>query len=211
MKIDDEYIVTELETLKVIGAPLRVQILEFVGMACESGRLPTVKQIADALELPANKLYYHVNLLEKHDLIRVAETRVVSGIIEKHYQIRAKRLLVDLNVVGTDDYSRDEKMELTLASVRSMFDNAYQNIEKSFRHRYKNNPEELPEDKKNPMHYGQSLLQLSSTQGKEIVAEMNALTKKYEDLNTAGGITFGLTVAFNPNYHLSTTQTEDAK
>ena len=211
MQIDEEYIVTELETLKVIGTPLRVQILEFVGIACESGRLPTVKQIADALELPANKLYYHVNLLEKHDLIRVAETRIVSGIIEKHYQIRAKRLLVDLNVVGTDDISRDEKMELTLTSVRSMFDNAYQNIEKSFRHRYKNMPEELPEFKKNPMHYRQSLLQLSSTQGKEFVVEMNALTKKYEDLNTAGGITFGLTVAFNPNYHLSTTQNEDAK
>ncbi|RLD10726.1 MAG: hypothetical protein DRI56_02150 [Chloroflexota bacterium] len=211
MKIDEEYTITELETLKVIGDPLRVQILEFVGMACESGRLPTVKQISDALELPANKLYYHVNLLEKHDLIRVAETQIVSGIIEKHYQIRAKRLLVDLNVAGTDNISRDEKMELTLASVRSMFDNAYQNIEKSFQYRYKNTPEELPEDKKNPMHYGQSILQLSPTQGKEFVTEMNALTKKYEDLKTAGGITFGLTVAFNPNYHLSTTQTEDAK
>ena len=211
MKIAEEYIITELETLKVIGDPLRVQILEFIGMVCEAGRLATVKELADALELPTTKLYYHVNLLEKHGLIQVAETKVVSGIIEKHYQIRAKHLRADLNVAGNGKIDRNEKMELTLTSVKSMFDNAYQNIEKSFLRRYKDTPEGLPEDEKSPMHYGQVLLELSPSQGKEFVVEMEDLIKKYKDIDSPEGMVFGLTVAFNPNYHLSTIKSEDTE
>lgn len=209
MRIDEEYTITELETLKVIADPLRVQILEFIGMVCDEGRLATVKEMADALDLPTTKLYYHVNLLEKHGLVQVAETKVVSGIIERHYRIRAKRLRADLNVAGEGQIDDNEKMELTLTSVRSMFDNAYQNIEKSFHRRYETMPEEFTEEEKNAMHYGQTLLRLSPSQGREFVDEMEALIKKYEDINAVEGVVFGLTIAFNPNYHLGTSQSND--
>ncbi len=209
MNIDQEFTITELETLKVISDPLRVQILELIGMACDSGKLTTVKQLAESLDRPPTKLYYHVNLLEKHDLIRVAETKVVSGIIEKHYQIRAKRIKADLNVAGAGEISRDEKMELALNSVSTMFDNAYQNIEKSFKFRLENSPDDLPESEKAPFHHGQSMLQLSPAQGKDLVAELETLIQKYAEINNPDGITFGLTLAFNPNYHLGTLSTDE--
>ena len=77
-------IVDNLETLKVLADPFRNQILEILS----PGAL-TVNQIAEKLGLESSKLYYHVNLLEKHDLIKVVNTTVKANIIEKHYWVAA--------------------------------------------------------------------------------------------------------------------------
>ncbi len=82
--------ITTLEALKVFSDPLRQQIIE----ALLDGP-KTVKQIAADLDLAPTKLYYHVNLLEEHDLIKVTETRIVSGIIEKHYVAAAHEYRIE--------------------------------------------------------------------------------------------------------------------
>ncbi len=86
----DVFIIRDVETLKVVADPLRLRILEVLRRGPS-----TVKQLATVLEAPLKKLYYHVNLLEAHALIRVVGTRLVSGIIEKQYQAAAHRLSVD--------------------------------------------------------------------------------------------------------------------
>lgn len=73
-----------LETLKVLADPFRNQILEVL-----AARPLTVNQIAEKLGVQPSKLYYHVNLLEKHGLIRVVETSVKANIIEKQYWVTA--------------------------------------------------------------------------------------------------------------------------
>ena len=74
----------DIETLRVLADPLRLRMLEVFG---QHGREPlTVKEIARSLGEPLTKLYYHVNLLEQHGLIVVASSRLVSGILEKHYR-----------------------------------------------------------------------------------------------------------------------------
>lgn len=84
-EIADEFVIEDLETLKVLTDNLRVRILRTFG------REPrTVKEIAERLDMPHTKLYYHVNMLEKHAIIKVVETRIVSGIIEKLYSVTAK-------------------------------------------------------------------------------------------------------------------------
>ncbi|MFN8511837.1 MAG: helix-turn-helix domain-containing protein [Chloroflexia bacterium] len=55
----------------------------------------TVKQLAAALDVAQTKLYYHIKLLEERELIRVVESRVVQGIIEKQYGVTAYRLSVE--------------------------------------------------------------------------------------------------------------------
>lgn len=78
-------VISDLETLKAMADPLRVRVLEAFA------REPrTVKQAAADLKLPATKLYYHVNILEEHGLLRVVGTRIVSGIIEKTYRTAAR-------------------------------------------------------------------------------------------------------------------------
>src|SRR6476659_4447233 len=96
------YVVKDLETLKVISDTTRIRILEMlVEKAC------TVKELARVLNLTPTKLYYHINLLEEHGLIRVVGTRIVSGIIEKQYRVLAysidiDRALLNLGTEGSD-------------------------------------------------------------------------------------------------------------
>jgi len=83
-------IIRDLETLRVLTDPLRMRILAHL-----RDQPRTVKEVAQILGLPHTRLYYHFNLLEKHGLIQVVSTRVVSGIIEKHYQVTAYEFNVD--------------------------------------------------------------------------------------------------------------------
>lgn len=78
-----EFVIEDIETLRAISDPLRLRLLELMAQP------QTVKEIATQLGVGKTKLYYHLNLLEKHGIIRVARTRVVSGIIEKSYQVTA--------------------------------------------------------------------------------------------------------------------------
>ena len=87
--LSEHLIISDPETLKVLADALRLQILRLLR------RPRTVKQLGEALDTPPSKLYYHVNLLEKHNLIQVVETNIVSGIIEKVYQVTARRLSID--------------------------------------------------------------------------------------------------------------------
>jgi DNA-binding transcriptional ArsR family regulator len=121
---EDVFIIDSLETLKVVADPLRLKILELL-----RGAPHTVKQLGAALRTPLKKLYYHVNLLEEHGLIRVASTRVVSGIIEKQYQVTAYRLSVDRALLAPDDTAGD-----SLDAFLSMIlDHAKSEIKKSVR------------------------------------------------------------------------------
>jgi DNA-binding transcriptional ArsR family regulator len=106
-----ELVISDLETLKVLADPLRLSILEYLM------RPSTVKRIAEKINKPATKLYYHFNLLEKHGLIVLVDTRIVSGIIEKHYQAAARvyRVAKDLLAPGSTEF--DEGLELTLSGM----------------------------------------------------------------------------------------------
>jgi DNA-binding transcriptional ArsR family regulator len=78
--------VTSVGTLKALADPVRLGILTAL-MTKESGpRVMSVKELAADLGEPQTKLYRHVRQLEAAGLIRVAATRVVSGIVEQRYQ-----------------------------------------------------------------------------------------------------------------------------
>src|SRR5215218_10360712 len=87
---DDVLVVSDLEMLRLISDAVRIQLLELM-----RGNQRTVKELAAELGVPPTRLYYHMNLLEEHGLIRVASTRLVSGIVEKRYAVTAARLSVD--------------------------------------------------------------------------------------------------------------------
>jgi DNA-binding transcriptional ArsR family regulator len=88
-----EMVITDVEQLKVIGDPLRLQLIET--MAEDPGRGWTAKELAEELGTKQTKLYHHLGLLQQHGFIRVGETRVVSGILEKRYQATAHGFHVD--------------------------------------------------------------------------------------------------------------------
>lgn len=88
-----EMVLTDAEQLKVIGDPFRIQVIET--MSEDPQRSWTAKELAERLDVKPTKLYHHLGLLEEHGFIRVAETRVVSGILEKRYCATAHGYRVD--------------------------------------------------------------------------------------------------------------------
>lgn len=87
----------DVETIKVFADPLRLKIIRLMA------KPTTVKAVADAVDIPAAKLYYHVNLLQRHDLIQVVGHNLESGIVEKVYQVTAVHFkLVNPLLAGSD-------------------------------------------------------------------------------------------------------------
>jgi DNA-binding transcriptional ArsR family regulator len=101
--------ITDLLTMKLLVAPRRVQILSLL---IEADR--TVKEVAEIVQIPASRLYYHFNLLEESGLITVVETRKVAGTLEKRYRAVALNYLVDPSLLLPDSPLRHQALEAML-------------------------------------------------------------------------------------------------
>jgi DNA-binding transcriptional ArsR family regulator len=162
-----EMTISDLETLKVLADPLRLSILEYLM------RPSTVKRIAEKINKPATKLYYHFNLLEKHGLIVLVDTRIVSGIIEKHYQAAAKVYRVAKNLLAPGSTDFDEGLELTL---NGMFQAAKQEILDNIHDQTIDMGEEAPWHRR--MNISQVRMALTAKQFLEFRDKLAALVEK---------------------------------
>jgi DNA-binding transcriptional ArsR family regulator len=108
------HVISDPEALAALAHPLRLRILEFLRVG--SGESRSVKEIAAALDVSQTKLYYHVHQLAETGLIRVAETRLVSGIVERRYQVTAYRLTVDRGLLATSE-AASEALDVMLSVI----------------------------------------------------------------------------------------------
>lgn len=104
--------ISDLETLRAVSDPLRVQILELL-----EGQALTVRQVAEKLGLAPSKLYYHFGALEKIGLLEVAETRMVANMLEKTFTSTASLLEVDPSLFNFSKEGQDEPLYILLAST----------------------------------------------------------------------------------------------
>lgn len=113
----ETFMIKDLDTLRVVADPLRNQILEVL-----IAKPQTVGDVADKLGLTASRLYYHINLLEKHGLIQVYETRQVGNLIEKIYAATAAQLDVEKSLLTFETLDGKESiytiMQTTLDTTR---------------------------------------------------------------------------------------------
>lgn len=192
-EIAEEFVVDDLDVLKAIAHNTRLDILQ-------SLKHPkTVKEIAQQLNIAATKLYYHVNLMEKHGLIQVVETNIVSGIIEKKYQVTARnyRLQDGLLTEGAD---HSEEIDMVLGAI---FNTTRTEIQRSIKAKQMGMTNE---DKRGLLWH--SGLQLTSAQFAGFYEQFEQLLKEIEaqskqnkaDDQTVGANHYGITIAFYPNY-----------
>lgn len=162
-----ELLIEDLETLKVMADPLRLRLRELMGKPC------TVKQIARLLDIPATKLYYHVNLLEKHGLIVVVDAKVVSGIIEKHYQVAARSLRVAAHLLSSP---LDSQESLNI-SINTVFEDARNNLFESIRAGVVDLSESAPD------HVGAKIaslrLRLNDTEARDLFGQLETLLNSF--------------------------------
>ncbi|MFI6153298.1 ArsR/SmtB family transcription factor [Kitasatospora sp. NPDC051170] len=107
--------VTDVAVLKALADPLRLAILDALRRA-DGGPL-TAKELAVALGEPQTKLYRHIKQLEKAELILVAGTRLVSGIVESRYSLAQRSIRLASEVFSEDSPVRDEAYGAMLAGM----------------------------------------------------------------------------------------------
>jgi DNA-binding transcriptional ArsR family regulator len=183
-----EMVITDVEQLKVIGDPLRLRLIET--MAEDPGRGWTAKELAEELGTKQTKLYHHLGLLEQHGFIRVGETRVVSGILEKRYQATAHGFHVDralLTGAGAEN--------AVSVAIDAIFDKARTEILVGLRAGSINFDPEDPKRKR--MGLWASHARLSPASVKRVMR----LIEKLAEIDTnqdPGGAEYGLIVGFYP-------------
>lgn len=200
--------IKDLDTLKIISDPFRIDLIKRIGAINLAGELSTVKELAEKLDLPPTKLYYHINLLEKHGIIKVAETQVVSGIIEKKYMVAAKRITLDEDLVKSDEIPTEEHYEAAFTSIKAILDSALDDLRKSFDAAHSRQPED-PENNRPPLYSSNSSFLLTREQNKTYQEELTALVERFDDISNknnedknADAVLYNFTVLLNPSYHL---------
>lgn len=113
--------VQDVETIKVVADSRRLKMLELMQEPT------TVKDVSAELQIPASKLYYHINLLEKHNLIQVVDHNIESGIVEKIYQVTARQLKIVNPLLRSDlpDDTADALFTAMLEETQQDFRQAY--------------------------------------------------------------------------------------
>jgi len=87
--------VADVDVLKAMADPTRLAILAALMKTPHDLPVMSVKELAAELGQPQTKLYRHVRQLEAVGLIKVASTRMVSGILEQRYQACQQDLMFE--------------------------------------------------------------------------------------------------------------------
>ena len=190
-EMEELYTINNLETLKVLSDTFRLRILELM-----CNKPTTVKQVAELLEVPPKKLYYHVNLMEEHDLIVVVNTNLVSGIIEKWYQSRAKSFGVESSLllnVDSPDNPLDDMVSAILDATRSDILRAA---------RQGQIPPEQGDTQSRMMYLERRIPMLDNEERAEFVSQLKDLVEKFakhdKNFDDPQRSPYGLTIAFYP-------------
>jgi len=190
-------LIDELETLKIIVNPLRIQIVESLIAAPL-----TVAQVAERLGLTPSKLYYHVNLLEEHGLIKVVEERQVANIIEKLYRAAAEGLEVDPALLS---FATREGQENVLSVLAATLDATREEIIRSMEARafaLEQGAEKQP--RKGLLNRAKS--HIDQTRAAEFAERLQALMEEFEaadspDSQSEDMHAYALLVAFYPCFY----------
>jgi DNA-binding Lrp family transcriptional regulator len=169
-------ILTDLEAVKAIADPLRNQIIEVL-----SPEPMTVNQIAERLGLAPSKLYYHVNLLEKHGFLKVINTTIHGNIIEKHYWITAydfdiEKDLLNFNVTTND--GKENIINMFLTTIDTTREDFVRSIEaRAFNLEHGAHPQ--------PRHVRnhRAVCQIPDSRVAEFHDRLDALVKEFVDLD----------------------------
>ncbi len=117
--------VDRVEVLKALADPIRLAILAALMKTRQDLPVMSVKELAAELGEPQTKLYRHVRHLEAAGLIKIASTRVVSGIIEQRYQACQQDLMFGRGFLQEHADESEIAMQTILDRYRDGFFTAF--------------------------------------------------------------------------------------
>jgi DNA-binding transcriptional ArsR family regulator len=196
-KTTNKFIISDLETLRVIADPLRAQIMELL-----VHQELTIRQIADKLGLTPGKLYYHANQLEKHGLICVTETRQVANMLEKVYKATAPNLDVDPSLLN---FTTDQGKESINTLLTSMLDYTKEDLQRSLQARAFNLDRGASPQPRQAI-INRLINRMTSEQADRFAERVMELLKEFDEADAgensaiAGLQPYALTIAYYPSF-----------
>lgn len=189
-------LITDRNTLKVIADPLRAQVFE----ALTAGAY-TIKQISEKLNLAPSRLYYHFNLLEKHELINVVETRMVANMTEKVYRAAASALEIDCSLLTM---ASDEGKDTLLTSALSTLDTTRRDMQRSLQARFHQLDQGAKEHPRSLMT-SREVVVLPDELAEEFNRKLRALVEEFCNAevpsSTPGSMRYAMMVALYPSFY----------
>ena len=197
-KETETFVIQDLDTLRVITDPIRAQILEIL-----TEKQYRVKDVADKLGLAPSKLYYHFNLLEKHGLIKVVDTRQIANLIEKWYSATASYLSVDPGLLA---FSAGSENEALISVVQTVIDATREDLVRSF-HARAYNLKAGAKEKPRQAILNRTLGYLDDEKAAELQKRMQEIIEEFTQYGQAAEPDqekkqlYAITVAFYPSFY----------
>ncbi|HWQ46498.1 MAG TPA: helix-turn-helix domain-containing protein [Longilinea sp.] len=200
--IENFFIVQDIATLRVLADPLRSKIHEMLTV-----QPLTVRQVADRLGESAGKLYYHFNLLEKHNLIKVISTRKVVNMMEKTYVATSRCIDVDSSLLNT---ATDEGRESILTLAASTLDTTREDMLRSLHARIQAVENGAPENPREII-LNRLSVRLREDTYQEFVDRLHKLLADFEaaGIEDNDSISFTLAAVLYPNFYFPETPTPE--
>jgi DNA-binding transcriptional ArsR family regulator len=183
-----ERVIDDLEALKVISDALRMKILELT--SSDPDRAWSAKELAASLGTSQTKLYHHLALLEEHGFLRVAETRMVSGITERRYAATAHGYRIERSLLAGS--GGEAAVSDTLDAI---FDKTRSEIMASIHDGLIDDAETDPARRR--MAMSASHVRLSPDNVRKVMRLIEQLAKRAET-DDPDGTPYGLVLAFYP-------------
>jgi len=161
----DSHLLDTVDRLKAVADPIRIRFL------LELGHGPrTVKEVAEALDVPPTRLYYHLRILEQNGLVEVANKRMVSGIEERTYRVAADSWTISPDVAGSALYET--------GALRALFDVVRAEIEVALQ----SSPDTSVDDPESPLKaMAISEFAVSRDELPKLIAEFGEFLDRYAD------------------------------
>ena len=178
--------------LRVLVDPIRSFIVYSLVSAAK-----TAKVLAAEMACPPTRLYYHLQQLEKHGLVFVERTRLVSGIREKHYRSAAREFLLDKGAFSDGKSLNSTRVEALLGFV---FDQSRLEISRGLADGRIDIRLRGPE--LNSLMAYRNVLKLSTEQAARLYSRLHAFWMEYEDIAKQpadDGQFYAFAVALYPN------------
>lgn len=122
----DVLVLRELEGIKAISHPYRIDILE----SFDSEPL-SAKQLSEILNESHAKINYHVKTLYRAGILDLVEQKIKSGIIEKYYLPTAKRIVIGKNILSfelkEEEINKNQEYISLFEKISYNFYNAIEN------------------------------------------------------------------------------------
>jgi DNA-binding transcriptional ArsR family regulator len=193
--------IDDLETLKVLADPFRNQVLEIL-----AAKPLTINQIAEKLGVSPSKLYYHINLLEKHGLIRIVDTHIKANIIEKQYWVTAYDYKLSEDLCN---FTTPEGQHSVITTMVAPIETTREDILRSLEARaaaLEHGAEQHPRD----VIVFRELREMSDAEAETFLERLREVAHEFdafENQDTGSDVhTRALTIAFYPSFYYSETR-----